>query len=205
MGFFDEVRNAALRFLPLGRNKASEIEFAAIQEGVPNRNTWYRMQGSDGSITGHVYVCRCASEMKLALGGIFGWQTNYKCGCGQEYCLKGYLEGKVRQARIATASIAAGLSPHPTAPEIEMARLLGKKINVKPGPIEDKELQEAYSQLPFRRASGNGEPTPRILDSWDPKNGGSTGEVDYNGSNRGPETFADVSGFSDPFSMGKRR
>src|SRR6266851_3647557 len=125
MGFFDDVKNAALRFLPLGRNKASEVEYAAIQEGVPPRNQWFRMQGGDGSITGHVYVCRCATEMKLALGGIFGWQTNYKCGCGQEYCLKSHLEGKARQARIAAASIAAGLSPHLTAPEIEMARQLG--------------------------------------------------------------------------------
>ena len=205
MGFFDDVKNAALRFLPLGRNKASEIEYAAIQEGVPPRNQWFRMQASDGSISGHVYVCRCATEMKLALGGIFGWQTNYKCGCGQEYCLKSYLEGKARQARIAAASIAAGLSPHPTAPEIEMARQLGKKINVKSGPIEDKELQEAYSQLPFRRAFGNGESGPRLIDSWDPKHGASTGEVGYNGSNPGPETFEDISGFADPFSASFRR
>jgi hypothetical protein len=205
MGFFDEVRNAALHFLPLGRTKGSDVEFAAIQEGVPNRNQWYRLQGGDGAIIGHVYVCRCASELKLALGGIFGWQTNYKCGCGQEYCLKTFLELKARQARIAAASIAAGLSPRPTPPELEMAKQLGKKINVKSGPIEDKELQQEYAQLPFRRATGNAEPTPRILDSWDPANGASTGEVDYNGSNPGPENFAAVSGFSDPFSMGKRR
>ncbi|HEV2522709.1 MAG TPA: hypothetical protein VGT24_10050 [Candidatus Acidoferrales bacterium] len=204
MGFFDDVKNAALRFLPLGRNKASEIEYAAIQEGVPPRNQWFRMQGGDGAIVGHVYVCRCATEYKLALGGIFGWQTNYKCGCGQNYCLKSYLEGKVRQARIAAASIAAGLSPHPTAPEIEMAKQLGKKITVKSGPIEDKELQEAYSQLPLRRAIGNAESTPRFIDTWDEKHGASDGTFKYGGSNPGPEDIADV-GFGDPYAASFRR
>jgi hypothetical protein len=198
MGFFDDVRNASLKFWPLGRNKASQIEYAAIQEGVPPRDQWFKMQASDGQIIGHIYVCRCATEMKLALGGIFGWQTAYRCGCGQDYCLRSYLERKAQQARVAAASIAAGLSPNPTAPELEMARQLGKKINVKAGPIEDKELQEAYAFLPMRSATGlTSQNQPRVLDSWDEKNGASSGVYEYSGANRGPETISEI-GFGDP-------
>lgn len=198
MGFFDDVKNASLKFWPLGRNKATELEYAAIQEGVPPRDTWFKSQGSDGSIVGHIYVCRCATELKLALGGIFGWATAYKCGCGQEYCLKTFLERKAHQARVRTAAIAAGLSPNPTGPELEMAKQLGKKITVKAGPIEDKELQNAYATLPFRRATGVAEKLgPRILDTWDEKHGAFDGDFTYDGSSRGPESLDGI-GFGDP-------
>ena len=204
MSFFDDVKNATLKFWPLGRNAAKEIEYAAIQEGVPSRDTWYRMQASDGSVIGHVYVCRCATELKLALGGIFGWSTAYKCGCGQSYCLKEFLERKARQARVRAAAVAVGLSPNPTGPELEMARQLGKKITPKSGPIEEKELKDAYAALPMRRATGPSQDSPRFIDTWSEKHGASSGDFEYNGSNPGPEDLSQ-SGFNDPYSMASRR
>jgi hypothetical protein len=204
MSFFEDVTNAALRFFPLGRNKASEIEYAAIQEGVPSRSQWYKMTGSDGhTVIGHIYVCRCATEMKPPMGGIFAWTGTYKCGCGQEFCLKTFLEEKARRARVVAACVAAGLSPNPTPTEIELSNQLGKKITVKSGPLTERELYQAYEGLPFRMAS-NALPKPPFIDTWDEKHGGSNGEVKYSGANPGPEDIADV-GFGDPHSTSFRR
>ncbi len=203
MSLFDDAKNMALRLFALGRNANKEIEYEAFVEGVPTRDSWFRMSGSDGSIVGQTYVCRCATEYRLNLD-FFTWGDQKRCGCGQAYCLREFLERKSKQARIRDAALKAGLSPNPTGPELEMARQLGKKITVKAGPVEDKELRDAYVGLPIRRATGVSESAQRFIDTWDEKHGASSGSFGYNGANPGPEDVSQM-GFNDPFSVAARR
>jgi hypothetical protein len=182
--------------------KVPQVAVDSLEGAPPQKGQWYRLIGSADQITDHAYCCKNGTFAKIPRD-IFAWEVQWSTG-GETYCLKTWLESLVEATRLEKAYVAIGLPPKPDAYHFSLAAKNHKEIKPKTGPIDKTELAEAYNKIPRYRDTLTQPTGPRILDSWDPKNGGSTGEVGYAGSNPGPETFSDVSGFSDPFSMSKR-
>ncbi len=144
-------------------SKTEDTVVAALETGVPKRNTWYKAVNAAGAIVGHVFVCNC----------------------GTEYPLESWLLEEVKKSRVREACVKAGLSENPTPAELALAKELGKEIQVDDGEIHDDEIQSAYRRMThrspnaFRMTRPGG---PQVLDVNGPKlNGGkeATGEVIY--------------------------
>jgi len=186
----------------LGRKTEEPEVQPKFVEGPPVRGTWYKLVGSNGrDVIGHSFVCRCNTEYKHPTD-IFDWQKSYKCGCGESYSLKDWLEAMALKARLVAAYARVGLPPEPTPEQLADAKRARKVIKVKTGEVEKEEIQRVYYTLQYRWANpakqGNYGWPKGFIDTWnDPRFGGGTGEVEYEQSSLGG---GDASGFGDPMS-----
>jgi hypothetical protein len=177
--------------------RAPQVVVDSLEGAPPVKGQWYRLVGSAEQITDHAYCCKNGTFAKIPRD-IFAWEVLWNTG-GESYCLRTWLESLVETARMEKAYIATGLPAHPDAYHLSLAEKNGKlSIKPKTGPATKEELAAAYNSLPrFKDSLSTPQSGPRFFDPDDPKNGGSTGEYDYSGSNRGPETLAEI-GFGDP-------
>jgi hypothetical protein len=185
MGLAERFSQAAKVFFAVGK-RGDETVMAEFENGKPKVNQVYRGINSARGFVCYQYSCACGGVTSIS-GGRFAYQENHPCcNCGRRFCISDWLKKDMQEHRA------------------KEAKVEGRPV--KTGAFTHDEETAAENRLPYRAVDG-GQRTapPPFIDPWDPKNGGSTGETGYNGSNPGPESFDDISGFNDPFNASFRR
>jgi hypothetical protein len=145
-------------------------------------NQLIRVTSSDNLQIAWDYICPKGHLNRIP---VLYWDRKFPClVCKLEFSVKAVIESLIRQAR-------AGAN-HTRTANIAVER-----------PITSAEFDVAIASLPDICPSQVSAPgNERFKDSWDPKNGASTGDTEYNGSNPGVESMESLS-FGDPHSMKK--
>jgi len=144
------------------------------------RNQLIRITSSDGFQVAWDYICPNGHQNRIP---VLYRDRKFPCQvCKIEFSVKAVIESLIRQAR--------GEANRTRTANIAEAR-----------PITSDEFDVAVASLPSLCPSQVSAPgNERFKDTWDPKNGASSGEYTYSGSNPGVEGLENVS-FADPFAM----